>query len=242
MGMRRRSMDRHRPRHRKTRRLRLRSSFGCAVRVRRDVRRRARAREEVEDDLTHRNGYPGRNSEKIDGDRPPENGFDEATNVMESGLLRTLTDKSARESGQGDADVVAEAPAATQATQDHAVSSPERESSETEASQSTTHSVAPPRRRSRVFVIAATVAAIVLTFDAWLITHHRQSTRPSAAAPAAPSNALPTYALLPLGTPPPPDPAQSKMPAAAPGNLAAVEEAAPAIVAPARRRHRHHRH
>jgi len=192
----------------------------------------------------HRNGYPARDSEKIDGDHPPQNGFDESTNVMESGLLRTLTDKSARESGQGDADLVAEAPPATKATQDLAAPPQEQETSETEALQSTTQSVAPRRHRSRVFVIAGTVAAIVLTFDAWLITHHRQPTRQSPAAPAAPSNALPTYTLLPLGTPPPPDPAPREMPAAVPANVAVIEEAAPTIVPPAPHRHRHghHRH
>ena len=192
----------------------------------------------------HRNGYPGRDSEKIDGDHPPRNGFDEATNVMESGLLRTLTDKSARESGQGDADIVAEAPAATKATQDNAALPHEQQTSETGALESTTQSVAPPRRRSRVFVSAGTVAAIVLTFDAWLITHHRQPTRQPPAALAAPSNALPTYTLLPLGTPPAPDPAPREMPAAVPANVAVVEDAAPTIVAPTPHRHRHghHRH
>ena len=146
---------------------------------------------------------------------------------MESGLLRTLTDKSAREggqgdAGQGDADIPAQPPPATQGL------------------------AAPPPRthRSRVFVIAGIVAATVLAFDAWLITHHRPPPRPSAAPPSAPSNALPTYRLLPLGTPPPPDPAPSKMPAAVPSNLAVVEEAAPQTVAPTPHRHRrgHHRH
>ena len=188
----------------------------------------------------HRNGYPGRDSEKRDGDHPPQNGFDEATNVMESGLLRTLTDKSARESGQGDADIVAEAPP----PQKLAAPPPQQETSETEALQSTTHSVAPRARRSRVFVTAGIVAAIVLAFDAWLITHHRPPPGPSVAPPSAPSNALPAYSLLPLGTPPPPDPAQSKMPAAVPSNLAVVDEAAPGTVAPTPHRHRHghHRH
>ena len=200
--------------------------------------------EEVEDDLRHRNGYPGRDSEKIDGDRPPEHGFDEATNVMESGLLRTLTDESARQGGSGDAEIVADAPPAAAVTQDHAAPPRERQASEAEAPPSTTPSVAPPRRRSRVFWIAGAVAAGVLTFDAWLVTHHRRPTRPPPAAPSAPSNALPTYALLPLGTPPPAAPAPREMPAAVPANVAVVEEAAPTMVAPTSHRHRHghHRH
>jgi hypothetical protein len=103
--------------------------------------------------------------------------------------------------------------------------------------------VASPGRRSRVYVIAGAVAAIVLTFDAWLILHHRQPAKPPAVVVSAPAP-LPTYMVLPVGSPPPAVAAPSPPPPVAVPPKIVVAETGPVTPAPAQHRHRHghHRH
>jgi hypothetical protein len=191
---------------------------------------------------------PGRNGEMIDG----ENAFEEATNVMESGLLRTLTDRSARPTGQ--VEVVAvppppappPAPAATKPPQAPPPLPPlvQPKGDERAASTPVAPRVAPSTRRSRVFVIAGVVAAIVLMFDAWLLSHHRPATKPAAVAPSAAATPLPKYMLVPLDSPPPAAAPPSTTPAAAPTKMVVAEESGSATSAPTTRKHHHshHRH
>ena len=109
---------------------------------------------------------------------PKPNEFDAATKVMESGLLRVLTnessesDEAARPAAAGRPNVLP----------------------------------APPARGSRVFLVAGIVAAVVLAFDASLfVLRPRHELRPPAVA--ATPEPLPKYMLVPLDAPPLPAPA-----------------------------------
>jgi hypothetical protein len=179
----------------------------------------------------------------------PKNEFDASTRVMESGLLRALTEESSDV-----ADHTATAPSREAAPQiEVVVAHPVEPGVATTSAASTTETgqaeAAPelPGRRFRLFIVAGIVAAIVLAFDASLFVFHphRQMRPPIVAATA--QEPLPRYMLLPPDAPQPPaavarnesSPVQTA-PVTIPNDTAAVPDTP--ILAVHSHRHSHHRH
>jgi hypothetical protein len=167
---------------------------------------------------------------------PKRSEFDASTRVMESDLLRVLTDQSS--DGEG-----AQEPAAPRI--EIVVAEPTKEEVATQAPPPSNVAVAQRPRGSRVFLVAAVVAAIVLAFDASLfVLHQRREVRPPA-APAAPEP-LPRYMLLPLApTAPTSTPTPTPPPLPAPATTAVVAAVVPTPTATTlvrSHRHSHHRH
>jgi len=188
------------------------------------------------------------------------NEFEASTRVMESGLLRVLTD----ESSGTEADPATDASSSTSPLIEIVVAEPVVEevakqlAPELPAAAVAPPTVlstppapakpaaAPPRRGSRVFLVAGVVAAIVLAFDASLFLFHQRHVAPPVAAPSAP-DPMPRYMVLPLGTPAAPieeAQAEAAAPTPAPPTTTVVATAVPnPMEAPVHaHRHSHHRH
>ncbi len=183
-----------------------------------------------------------------------QNAFDAATSVMESGLLRALTDKSSSTDDDHESERAREPEPQIEIVVEPAV-----------AVEAVTAPPSAAPHGSRVFVVAGIVAAVVLAFDASLFVYHQRRAMRPAAAPSAPEP-LPRYMLVPLASSAPPAPARSEtaQPAATPAPPPAPALAPPLAAAPApppattaavataivdapriavhTRRHSHHRH
>jgi hypothetical protein len=148
--------------------------------------------------------------------------FDAATKVMESGLLRVLKSETS------DLDELAPP------TQP-----------EVAATAPPDPTPAPPVRRSRIFVVAGLVAAVVLAFDASLVLFHPRRETPPPAVIAAP-DPMPKYMLVPLDAPPPPAAAEPAVAPAPPTTTvvatATTERPVLAVRSHRRSRHRHASH
>lgn len=158
------------------------------------------------------------------------NEFDAATQVMESGLLRALTDKSSSADGAHETEESQPAPR-IEIVVAESVRGEVAPQNAPEPSHVADHTRA---RGLRVFVVAGMIAAVVLSFDASLFVFHPRRGMRAASPPAAP-DPMPRYMILPLGTP---------APAPAPTTIAALAEVLPAATAsPVHgHRHSHHRH
>ncbi|MGZ3438382.1 MAG: hypothetical protein ACXVDD_02655 [Polyangia bacterium] len=145
--------------------------------------------------------------------------------MMQSGLLRVLTKKSSAPLGDtGQVPAVGDEPP----TPVPAIATPPP----------TASALRPAKRRSPVIVGAAIVASLTLAADVAVVVVHRRAPVRVPAAASAPQPLLPTYMLLPPGTPPAvvqaaPEPAEP--PAAPP----VVAMAAPP---PKPHSHGHHKH
>ena len=152
--------------------------------------------------------------------------FDAATRVMESDLLRVLTDESSDVGDNSDTDRAREV-----APQIGVIVEESAEESVTTANQPHGASTAataqpevapqPPARVSRVVIVAGIVAAVVLAFDASLFALHRSRTMRAAASATT-------------------QPAVAPAPASSAVVARAIPDAPPTAVHA--HRHSHHRH
>ncbi len=152
----------------------------------------------------------------------PTNAFEGATSVMESGLLRVLTKKSSTERDTGGWSAVGDEPETEVIVEQPHPTMPESEVP-------TASVVAPPMRRSRVIVVSAIVAAVVLAADVSMFVALRRRPR---AQPAPPP--LPTYMVVPPAAALPAPPVRQALPDAPPVTLVPAEQPKP-------RAHAHHK-
>ena len=184
------------------------------------------------------------------------NEFEASTRVMESGLLRVLTDESSGEADEGtDAsssaspqiDIVVAEPVVEQFAVTRSEPQPPTALAATPTASAgpavpPKAAPEPPRRGSRLFVVAGVVAALVLAFDTSLFLSHQRRAAPAIAAPSAP-DPMPRYRVLPLRAPPAPvEEAQAEEPPAATPPTAVVAAAVPVSSEAAVRSHGHSRH
>jgi hypothetical protein len=176
------------------------------------------------------------------------NEFEATTQVMESGLLRVLTDKTSdtdeaepasRDDMMPPIKIACEPPIAEAGVEDVTTpAQPDVVANEVEAPEpppplavEASAPPAPAKRRSRVFVVAGIVAAVVLAFDAsLLLLHQRRAMRSPASATSEP---LPKYMILPLDTPPPTAPSAAVQAAATPAPAPTAVAPVQVAIAPA---------
>src|SRR4051812_16087060 len=116
---------------------------------------------------------------------PKPNDFDAATRVMESGLLRTLTEESSDVADTAGSAHALEAAPHIEVVVAHPVEAVVATTSSASTMGTDQPEVRPelPARRSRLFIVAGIVAAVVLAFDASLFVFHSHREIPPPAAP-----------------------------------------------------------